>query len=250
MKGSHASFCCPIQGRGAVCLFELACAADVLAGSTLRSYTLSRRGDGQYTSSLAINFQHTSTHDHSPLRSTFLSDRPATTLPSSTFITRITRVDMATSSTNGAVSAADWITELDCIDPTCVLGPVPFETSILGRLPTELQHDVLEHLNPPELAAVVRISPKLRAVAEKILYQGINISYLSDGFPTGRPGPYCLWTICRAVSRRPDLAEHVKSIYLEVLKRDICVPIAISAYPSRALDAFRALKISRRIAAS
>lgn len=150
--------------------------------------------------------------------------------------------------------AHDWIPDLDTIDPSYMLGPCSH--TLLGQLPNELLEIVIEYLHRRDLAAVARISPVLRALAERQLYrflepfsQAAATDFLSSrnssnrscrGNYRGRGGtrggglehPKCprqdgmaLYMLYRTISIRPDLCGMIKMASLDVVKRAIRVSI-------------------------
>jgi hypothetical protein len=55
----------------------------------------------------------------------------------------------------------------------------PFLQTRLGKLPIELLQNVTRHLNKHDLATVARISPELRALAERRLYPDFHLPYVA-----------------------------------------------------------------------
>jgi hypothetical protein len=66
----------------------------------------------------------------------------------------------------------------------------------LGRLPIELLQNVTRHLNKHDLAAVARISPELRALAERQLYLDIHLPYVAEDYGKREGDHMEYWLLC------------------------------------------------------
>jgi len=115
----------------------------------------------------------------------------------------------------------DWITELDGIEPF----PVPVAKSILGRMPPELLQIVTEYLSQRDLPAAACISRPLQALAERCLYNGINIPYDPNvDYPCEEVEEglgYEIWPLYRTLSARSDLAKRVKTLNILIIDRSL-----------------------------
>jgi hypothetical protein len=88
-----------------------------------------------------------------------------------------------------------------------------------GRLPIELLQNVTRHLNKHDLAAVARISPELRALAERQLYPDIHLPYVAEDYGKREGDHMEHWPLCQTLSLRPDLAQRVSS--MDIIAQDV-----------------------------
>lgn len=93
---------------------------------------------------------------------------------------------------------------------------MPFAQTILGRLPTELLERTTEYIHGHHLAAVSKICPKLRTLAEMTLYRYIQI-------PPRRlyhTNTQQIYQLNRTLTRRVDLARRTRELKIFVIRRD------------------------------
>ena len=81
--------------------------------------------------------------------------------------------------------------------------------SMASSLPNETLATIFLHLHPGILARVLRVSPRFRAVAERILYTNI---YIAETLPHANPTPHFTLLCCDTIIRRPHLSEVVRKV--------------------------------------
>jgi hypothetical protein len=75
------------------------------------------------------------------------------------------------------------------------------------------------HLNKYDLAAVARISPELRAPAERQLYPDIHLPYVAEDYGKREGDHMEHWPLCQTLSHRLDLAQRVSS--MDIIAQDV-----------------------------